>query len=169
MRIRIPGGAANTAHYRHFGAEPSAMPFADVPLALTQGRIDGLLTTDETIRSSKLWESGLANGFVDRVAVFHYVPIISQAFWRKLSAAEQQAFQSSWSSAVDAQRLDAVRRQDEAKVENERNKMLYVDPGDGARAQARDGLRTTVPQLVSELKIDQDLVDQAMRAMNLRA
>jgi C4-dicarboxylate-binding protein DctP len=168
MRIRIPGGATNTSYYRHFGAEPVSMPVADVPLALTQGSIDGLLTTDETIRSTKLWESGLGNGFVDRVAVFHYVPIVSQAFWRKMGAAEQNAFRDAWADAADAQRLDAMRRQEEAKVENGRAGVQYVDPGDGARTQAREGLLATTPNLVRELRIDQDLVDLAGRSLGQR-
>jgi len=50
-RVRVPGGAAFVARYKALGGEGLSIPFPEVPMALSQGTIDGLMTTNETIRS----------------------------------------------------------------------------------------------------------------------
>jgi TRAP-type transport system periplasmic protein len=56
----------------------------DVPLALSQGTFDGLSSTDESLASAKLWESGVKYGFADREFVGFYVAMISESFYKKL-------------------------------------------------------------------------------------
>src|SRR5690606_35539263 len=96
LRIRVPGGAGFIARYRALGAEGVAIPFPDVPLALTQGTIDALLTTNETLRSGKLHEAGVKSAFVDQVSVLYYIPMVNKGFWDKLSADQQKQFRDAW-------------------------------------------------------------------------
>jgi C4-dicarboxylate-binding protein DctP len=161
MKIRVPGGAASIAHYKTFGADPVAMSFSDVPLALSQGTIDALLTTNETIRSSKLIEAGVHNGFVDYVTALYYVPIVSKAFWDKLTPAYQQAFRDAWDSVIDGEREEALKRQASAREENQKGGITYVEPTAAELADARKQAMASQPDTIAALKIDAALAKEA--------
>ena len=55
MKMRVPGGAANMQRYSTFGSNPVSIPFSDVPQALQRGTVDGIWSTQESVRSAKLW------------------------------------------------------------------------------------------------------------------
>lgn len=165
MKIRVPGGAASVAHYKALGGDSIAMAFADVPLALSQGTIDALLTTNETIRSSKLIEAGVKHGFVDYVAALYYVPIVSKQFWSGMSPAHQKAFTESWESLIDGEREEALKRQASARADNEKAGIAYVEPTAAELAEARKLLLTSQDATVAALKIDAALVKEAQAAI----
>jgi C4-dicarboxylate-binding protein DctP len=165
MKIRVPGGAASIAHYKAFGANPVAMAFADVPLALSQGTIDALLTTNETIRSSKLVEAGVKNGFVDFVTALYYVPIVSKQFWNSLSPAHQKAFRDSWESLIDDERVEALKRQASAREENHKAGINYVEPTAAELEASRKLLMASQDEVIAALKIDADLAKHAQAAI----
>jgi C4-dicarboxylate-binding protein DctP len=165
MKIRVPGGAASVAHYKALGGDSVAMAFGDVPLALSQGTIDALLTTNETIRSSKLVEAGVKNGFVDHVTALYYVPIVSKQFWNGLSPAHQKAFKDIWNGLIDGERDEALKRQDSARQENEKAGIVFVEPSEAELADARKLLMASQDEVVASLKIDPALVKQAHAAI----
>ena len=74
------------------GAIPNTTPLPAVPLALSQGTFDGIITSFETIASGQFWESGIRHALEDHQFVGEYVPLVSLAFWQKLPADLQQAF-----------------------------------------------------------------------------
>lgn len=165
-RIRIPGGASFTARYKALGAEGVLIPFPDVPLALSQGTIDALLTTDETLRSAKLYDAGVHSAFVDRISVLYYIPMVSRNFWGKLTDGQRKAFVATWESVVDGERTEALRRQDQARADNAAHGVTYYEPS-AAEAKAVDvKLRALMPELAKQLKIDPKLVALATRQID---
>ena len=82
----------------------SLAAWADVPLALSQGTIDALQSSDETIRSGKMWDAGLKHAFADGGVYLHYIPMVAKPSWDKLGPALQKTVAEAWESIVDAQR-----------------------------------------------------------------
>lgn len=160
-RVRIFGGAAFISRLAALGAEGLAIPFPDVPLALSQGTIDGLLTTSETVRSGQLYESGVKSAFTDNAAVLFYIPVVNKAFLDGLSEAHRAAFLEAWDSVIDEQRSEALRRQAEARIHNEANGIVYTDPTPEELAAANEKLQAIVPSLISELNVDPAVIELA--------
>ena len=70
-RIRIAGGYANEIRLRALGAEAFVVPWPDLPVALKQRSVDGVLTTFATVASVRLWELGVNSAFVDNQYFAH--------------------------------------------------------------------------------------------------
>ena len=160
-RVRVPGGAAFVARYKALGGEGLSIPFPDVPLALSQGTIDALLTTNETIRSAKLQESGVKSAFVDQVAVLYIIPMVSQSFWNKLGAKNQKIFADAWESVVEGERAEALRRQDSAAADLAKAGVKYTQPDAKELQAVNEKLNALLPELITSLKIDPDVVKRA--------
>lgn len=154
LRIRVPGGAGFIARYRALGAEGVSIPFADVPLALTQGTIDALLTTNETLRSGKLHEAGVKSAFVDQVSVLYYIPLVNKAFWDKLTEEQQKQFRDAWESVILEERAEAMRRQDAAAQENAENGVVIYEPDPEELAKVNAELLALVPEIAAQLDVD---------------
>ena len=92
MKIRNSGGAGQAWRTQFMGAIPNTTPLPNVSLGLSQGTFDGLITTIETISSGQFWESGIRHGFEDHQFFAEYIPLVSLAFWQKLSPDLQQVF-----------------------------------------------------------------------------
>ena len=108
MKIRITGGAAMAWRTRFFGANPNTTAWPDVPLALSQGTFDGLITTNESAFSAKLWEAGLKTSVQDRQNVDNYIPMVSEAFLHGLPAELRALLVDTWAQHVaEAPRPDA--------------------------------------------------------------
>lgn len=161
IRVRIPGGAGFIARYQALGAEAVAIPWADVPLALSQGTIDALLTTHETIRSSQMHEAGVRSVFIDQVSVLYYVPLVNRRFFEGLSAEHRAAFIAAWDGVIDDQRTEALRRQDAAAVENAANGIAIHEPDPAEVAAVNERLIALVPEVAAGLGISDDVVDLA--------
>jgi TRAP-type C4-dicarboxylate transport system substrate-binding protein len=106
LKIRNNGGAGQAWRTQFMGAIPNTTPLPAVPLGLSQGTFDGLITSFETIASGKFWESGVRHALEDHQFVGEYIPIVSLAFWRKLPADLQQSFTSLWQSKIASYRAD---------------------------------------------------------------
>jgi C4-dicarboxylate-binding protein DctP len=96
LKIRNSGGAGQAWRTRFMGAVPNTTPLPNVALGLSQGTFDGLITTNETIASAQFWDSGVRHGLEDRQFTGVYVPIVSRAFWEKLSPGLQRTFTDIW-------------------------------------------------------------------------
>ena len=121
LKLRVPGSVAGKKRYELADSAAVAIPFADVPLALSQGSVDGLMTTHETIRSAKLWESGLKYAFDDRQVFLQYVPMIGRPAWNKMDAETRKIVSDAWNSTIGDARALAARRQAEAREEGIKN------------------------------------------------
>lgn len=158
MKIRIPGGAANIALYETLGGNPVKIAWPDVPQALQRGTVDGLATTFESIRSAKLWDSGLKHAYVTRQTFSQYLPVISGKSWAKYPKDIQDLIEKSWAEKIDSLRQRADDRQKSAREDAIKNGVSVVDPTDADLAEARKKLMTKQEALIKELKIDPELV-----------
>lgn len=58
VKIRVPGGELPKAVISAIGATPAAISFAEYPVALKTGVIDGVYTDGLTVGRAKVWELG---------------------------------------------------------------------------------------------------------------
>ena len=158
MKIRIPGGSANIARYETLGGAAIKIAWPDVPQALQRGTIDGLSTTFESIRSAKLWDSGLKNGYVSQHSFSQYLPTISGKSWAKYPKDIQDLIVSTWAEKVDSLRERARQRQNEAKEDAKKNGVAVVEPSAEDLVAARAKLMAKQDALVKELEIDPEFV-----------
>jgi TRAP-type C4-dicarboxylate transport system substrate-binding protein len=168
-RIRVPGGAGFIARYKALGAEGVSIPFPDVPLALSQGTVDALLTTNETLRSGKLYEAGVKSTFVDQVSVLYYIPLVNKAFWDKLSPEQQAAFKAAWEGQIDGERVEALRRQQAAAEENAKNGVEIFQPNPDELAKVNEMLLGLVPDIAKQVNVDPatiELAQQELKKLN---
>ena len=158
MKIRIPGGAANIALYETFSANPVKIAWPDVPQALQRGTVDGLATTFESIRSAKLWDSGLKHAYVTSQTFSQYLPVVSGKSWEKYPKDIQDLITKSWADKIDSLRERANDRQAAARQDAIKNGVTVVDPTEADLAEARKKLMAKQDALIKELKIDPELV-----------
>jgi len=158
MKMRVPGGAANVQRYKTFGANPVSIPFPDVPQALQRGTVDGIWSTQESVRSAKLWESGIKHAFEDRQAYLQYVPMISLKAWEGYSKDIQQLITDTWEDMIDDVRKVAMERQLAAREIGAENGVTTVDPKPEDLAAMREKLLEGQADVVKELGIDADFV-----------
>lgn len=115
LKIRNSGGPGQAWRTRFMGAVPNTTPLPNVALGLSQGTFDGLITTNETIASAQFWESSVRHGLEDRQFTGEYIPIVSLAFWHKLSPELQQAFTDIWRENIADYRARMAAAQSRAR------------------------------------------------------
>jgi C4-dicarboxylate-binding protein DctP len=158
LKLRIPGGAANIARYSDLGASPVKIAWPDVPQGLQRGTIDGLSTTFESIRSAKLWDSGLKHSYITNQSFSQYLPAVSSKSWAKYPKDIQDLIISSWEAKVDSLRDRARKRQAEAQEEARKQGVTVVVPTSEDAAEAKKKLMAKQNELIKELNIDPALV-----------
>lgn len=163
MKIRYPGGTANAKRISALGATPLLVPWPDVPLAMSQGVMDGLLTTFESSVSSKLMDSGMKFGFEDRNQFNQYVPMMRANFFNKQPKEVQQAILESWDIAATQERKNAGAAQLKARETLIKAGLKVVVPTPAEVLAARRELMKMQPELVKSIKMDQDVVDEALK------
>ncbi|MEY3605246.1 MAG: hypothetical protein RIQ49_2278 [Pseudomonadota bacterium] len=165
IKIRYPGGTANAARATAMGGVALLVPWPDVPLAMSQGVMDAMMTTFESVRSSKLMDSGLKHAFRDKQYFGQYVPMIRESFWKKQPKDVQDAIIESWNIAVAWQRDAAGEAQKSAEDDLKKAGLKVVAPADGDIANMRKSLMQGQAELVEKMKMDKDVVEQVMKAL----
>jgi C4-dicarboxylate-binding protein DctP len=161
MKMRFSGGSANSARIATQGAVPTLIPFPDLPLAMSQGVVDGVATTHESAASSKLYDSGLKYGFEDNQFMGQYVPMVNRQFWSKQPPDVQKAILEAWNVAVTQQRVMAEKAQVDARETLMKHGVKMAQPSAEAAVAMRKSLMSIQDGLVKEMKIDSDAVDIA--------
>lgn len=164
MKMRIPGGAVLADRMRALGANSVAMPFPDVPLALQQGVVDGILSTSASIFSAKLTDSGIRYAFEDRAVVGYYMPIVSRKYWSQLDDAQHALFIRIWNEIADQEREAALAEQQKARAALEKIGVQYVKPSDGELAAFRAKLMAGQAALAAKLKLTPEIMALANKA-----
>jgi TRAP-type transport system periplasmic protein len=159
VKLRSPGGPGMAARAAAFGAIPNTTPWSDVPLALSQGNFDALVSTDETLASGKLWEAGVKYGFTDREYPAFYVPVVGGDLWKKLKPEDQKLMIDLWAKNVGHYRDLAREAQDKAHTTLEEHGVVYVVPTDAEAAAARAKLLQFQDKFVQQLKLAPDIVN----------
>ena len=162
IKIRYPGGTANAARATAMGGVALLVPWPDVPLAMSQGVMDAMMTTFESVRSSKLMDSGLKYAFRDKQYFGQYVPMIRESFWKKQPKDVQDAIIESWNIAVAWQRDAAGEAQKSSEDDLKKAGLKVVAPADGDIANMRKILMQGQAELV-EVDRPRDLGDARVR------
>jgi C4-dicarboxylate-binding protein DctP len=157
MKIRNAGGAALAWRTRFFGAIPNTTSWPDVPLALSQGTFDGLITTNESCFSSKLWEAGVKSTFQDNQNINEYIPMLSQRFHASLPADLQKLLIDTWAANIATYRDNMGKAQTHALGELKAHKVAVKDAPEAEVTAIRKKMVAQQPQLVKELHMSADL------------
>ena len=140
LKIRNNGGAGQAWRTQFMGAIPNTTPLPNVPLALSQGTFDGIITSYETIVSGQFWESGIRHALEDHQFVGEYVPVISLAFWQKLPPDLQQSLTDLWRPKISAYRADMAAAQARARDTVQSHGITVVVPSAQELAARRSAM-----------------------------
>lgn len=165
LKLRVPGSPAAKVRYDSLGVESVSISFADVPISLTQGSIDGLMTTHETVRSAKLWESGLKYSIDTQGTFLQYVPMIGRSTWDRLGPELQQIIVDTWAETVDDARTLAAERQASARETGMANGISNVQATAEELAAFRAKLIEQQDEIIKAVRIDPGLAARASEAL----
>ena len=143
MKLRSPGGVLNSWRIHFMGGIPNVTPWPDVPLAMSQGNFDGLITTNESARSGKLYDSGLRYSLQDEQAYSYYVPMLNQAFWTRLGPKLQHVVLDLWAANLSAYRARCAATQATARARMTHHHVTFFDVSADEREAVR---RRMLPQ-----------------------
>ncbi len=167
LKIRTSGGAGQFVRVKFFEGIPNFTAWPDVPLALSQGTFDALITTNESCASAKLWDSGVKHSLQDYQFFAQYIPLVSAAFLKKLDPALQKLVTSTWAEHIDAWRKRMADGQAEALETMKKNGITVVSLSADVIDETRRRLMATQPEVVKELKLDPALVEKANAAFGI--
>ena len=127
MKLRSPGGVLNSWRIRYFGGIPNVTAWPDVPLAMSQGTFDGLISTNESTNSSKLYDSGMKHSLQDHQGMGLYVPMANQAFWTKVGPKMRATILQIWAENLPAWRQNTAASQQHGREELAKHGVKFVD------------------------------------------
>ncbi len=162
MKIRNPGSAGIAWRTRFMGAIANTTPWPNVPLALSQGTFDGLVSTDESLASAKLWESGIKYAIADHQFFGEYIPMVSLAFWSKLPPDLQKLMTDVWADNIATYRANMAQRQIAARKELEEHGVKFLDPTPAQIAEVRKRMLAEQDQLAKQIKVSPEMVKLVM-------
>jgi TRAP-type C4-dicarboxylate transport system substrate-binding protein len=160
LKIRTAGGFVQAWRTSFFGAVPNTTAWPDVPLALSQGTFDGVMTTNESIVSAKLWEAGLKYGLEDHQAMAMYIPMISGTFWAKLTPDLQKLMRDLWAENSPVWRKRMVAAAVTSREEMIKNGVKLVTPAASELADARKRQLLEQDKVAQQMKISPELLKQ---------
>src|SRR5262249_30442874 len=158
LKIRNNGGAGQAWRTTFMGAIPNTTPLPNVPLGLSQGTFDGLVTTHETVARGQFWESGVRHGLEDHQFVGEYVPIVSLAFWQKLPLDLQELLTELWRTKVAAYRTDMAAAQSRARELIQAHGVDIVVPSPEALAIKREEMAAHQDQVAKLSKTSPEMI-----------
>jgi C4-dicarboxylate-binding protein DctP len=162
MKIRNSGGAGQAWRARFLGAIPNTTAWPNVPLALSQGTFDGLVSSNESLVSAKLWDSGVKFALEDHQFTAEYVPLVSQAFWDKLTADQQKMMTDLWAQNIPAYRANMAAAQTKARTTLEAHGIKFSDPTPEQSAAERKRMMAEQDQVAKDIKISPEMVKLIM-------
>jgi TRAP-type C4-dicarboxylate transport system substrate-binding protein len=162
MKLRSPGGVLNSARIRFFGGIPTVTAWPDVPLAMSQGTFDGLISSNESTNSSKLFDSGMRHSLQDNQGLGTYVPLVSQALWTKLGPKLQETVSKIWADSLPGWRENTAKSQQRARDELTKHDVVFVDVPQSERDAQRARMEKGQDKIVADAHISADLVKLIM-------
>jgi TRAP-type C4-dicarboxylate transport system substrate-binding protein len=158
LKLRSPGGAGISWRIGFVHGIPNVTPWPNVPLALSQGTFDGFVSSDESVNSAKLWEAGVKYSYADHQFFANYIPIVSDAFWSKLSEAERKLMREVWSANVERYRAMSAKSQADARTTMQANGVTFFDPPAEQVASDRKRMIAAQADLIRDTKLSADVV-----------
>ena len=162
MKIRNSGGAGQAWRARFLGAIPNTTAWPNVPLALSQGTFDGLVSSNESLVSAKLWDAGVKYALEDHQWIAEYIPLMSQVFWDKLSPDLQKIVTDLWAQNIPAYRANMAAAQARARTTLEEHGVKFSDPTPEQTAEARKLMLVEQDQLAKDIKVAPEMVKLIM-------
>jgi len=166
LKIRSPGGAGISWRIAFFGGIPNTTAWPNVPLALSQGTFDGFVSTNESCATAKLWEAGVKHSYQDHQYVGQYMPMISAAFWSRLTTDQQALMTDLWARNIGGYRANALAAQARARQMMEANGVAFTDPSAEQLAAARKLLQADVATLTAAAKLSPEVVRLSDASVN---
>ena len=158
MKIRNNGGAGQAWRTQFMGAVPNTTPLPNVALALSQGTFDGLITTNETIASAHYWEAGIRHALEDHQFIGEYIPIVSLAFWKKLSPDLQALLTELWRENIAAYRANMADAQARAREVMQSHGIAINVPADEDVEATRRRMLADQEQIAKQSKISGEMI-----------
>ncbi len=158
MKIRNSGGAGQAWRARFLGAIPNTTAWPNVPLSLSQGTFDGLVSSDESVNSAQLWDAGVKYSLADRQFTAEYIPMVSGAFWQKLSPELQKLMTELWADNLPTYRAHMAEAQAKARKVLEAHGIKIADPTPEQIAAERKKMMAEQDQVAKETKVSPEMV-----------
>lgn len=158
LKIRNSGGGGQSWRTRFFGGVPNVTAWPDVPLALSQGTFDGLISTNESLVSVKLWEAGVRYGIQDHNFFGAYVPMLSKAFWDKLPEELRKLMSDLWAENIGTYRANMSAAQEKARGTLESHGVKFADLTPDQAAEVRGRMLKEQDDLAKDLKLNPEIV-----------
>jgi TRAP-type transport system periplasmic protein len=165
LKIRSPGGAGISWRIAFVHAIPNVTPWPNVPLALSQGTFDGFVSSDESCTSAKLWEAGVKHCYADHQFFANYIPMLSDAFWSKLSEDDRKLMRDVWAANIDRYREMSAKSQADARDTMKSNGVSFVDPPADKLASDRKRMIDAQGDLIRDAKLSPDIVKLVTEAV----
>jgi TRAP-type C4-dicarboxylate transport system substrate-binding protein len=160
MKIRSPGGILISARIRFYKAIPNVTAWPDVPLAMSQGTFDGLISSDESVNTAKLVDSGMRHALHDDQAMITYVPMVNPAFWQKLGPKLQDSMTQLWAEHLPTWRAAAAKAQRHARDVLAQQGVTFVDVPQAERDAMRARMVAEQGKIVTDAHMSPELVKQ---------
>lgn len=158
LRMRSPGGVANAWRLSALGAEPVPIAWTDLPHAMEDGRVDGLISTFASLDSALLWQNGIRYALEDRQSYSMYVPLVSDYFWRSIGAATRDDLRRAWEAGVEEAtaltRASQARARERAAAAGVR--VVVPEPAETARVRAL--LTRDQPLIAGRIGVDESMI-----------
>lgn len=158
LKIRNNGGAGQAWRTQFMGAIPNTTPLPAVPLALSQGTFDGIITSFETIASGQFWESGIRHALEDHQFVGEYVPLVSVAFWQKLPSDLQHSLPELWETKISTYRANMTAAQARARDAVQAHGIVITVPPADLLAAKRAEMMTHQAHVAKLSRISPEMV-----------
>ncbi|HEY1797700.1 MAG TPA: TRAP transporter substrate-binding protein DctP [Stellaceae bacterium] len=162
MKLRSPGGILNSWRIRFFGGIPNVTAWPDVPLAMSQGTFDGLISTNESTNTAKLFDSGLRHSIQDHQGMGLYVPMINKDFWAKLDPKLQQAIAKLWADNIDTYRANTAKAQQAGRDDLAKQGVTMVDIGKDEADKIRAKMLPEQAKVAADAHMSPDLIKLVM-------
>ena len=167
LKIRSPGGAGTSWRIRFFGGIPNVTAWPNVPLALSQGTFDGLVSTNQSLATGKLWEAGVRHAYEDHQFFGAYLPMVSNVFWEKLPPDLQKVMTDLWAQNISAYRAGMEKAQADSRAILDANGVKFVDPAMDVVVAARNAMMKQQDEMAREIKITPEMVRLVMQDLGV--
>ena len=158
LKVRNSGGPGQAWRAKFVGAIPNTTAWPSVPLSLSQGVFDTLVSTNESLVTAQLWDAGVKYAYEDHQFFAMYIPMISTTFWAKLTPDLQKLMTSLWAENITAYRAHMADAQTKARVTLQSHNVKFIDPTADQLAADRKRMMPEQEALAKELKLSPDVV-----------
>ena len=166
LKIRSSGGAANSWRIKFAGGIANTTAWPNVPLSLSQGTFDALISSDESVNSAKLWEAGVKFSYCDNQFLAQYIPMVGNATWEKLSKAHRQLMTDLWASNIAAYDKGSIDSQARARGILEKNGVKFHDASARELATTRTAMIDQAESLIKDAKLSPEIVKLVKEAVS---